>query len=49
MTIKEAIKILCYYQSWRLGKIDEMIYEPNKITQALDIVLFEVKKLKPNE
>ena len=46
MNLKEAIEILDYHQYWRLGKIDEMIYEPKKITQALDIVLFEVKKIK---
>lgn len=45
MNLKQAIEILDYHQSWRLGKTDEMIYEPKKITQALDIILDEVKKL----
>lgn len=46
MNLKEAIEILDYHQSWRLGKVDEMIYELKQITKALDIVLEEVKKIK---
>ena len=45
MEIKTAIEILEYHQEWRLGKREDMIHEPKKITQALDIVLSEVKKL----
>ncbi len=45
MKLKTAIEILDYHQEWRLGKRDEMIHEPKKLTQALDIVLSEVKKL----
>lgn len=46
MELKEAIEILDYHQSWRLGNVDEMIYEPKQITKALDIVLDAVKKIK---
>ena len=45
MELKTAIEILDYHQEWRLGKRDDMIHEPKKLTQALDIVLSEVKKL----
>lgn len=45
MELKTAIEILEYHQEWRLGKRDDMIYEPKKLTEALDIVLNEVKKL----
>lgn len=42
--LKTAIEILEYHQEWRLGKREDMIYEPKKLTEALDIVLIEVKK-----
>jgi len=45
MKLQTAIKILEYHQEWRLGKRDDMIHEPKKLTEALDIVLSEVKKL----
>lgn len=45
MELKTAIEILEYHQEWRLGKREDMIHEPKKLTQALDIVLSEVKKL----
>jgi hypothetical protein len=49
MEIQTAIEILTYHQEWRLGKRDDMIHEPKKLTEALDILLTEVKKLhKPN-
>ena len=44
MELKTAIEILEYHQEWRLGKREDMIHEPKKLTQALDIVLSEVKK-----
>ena len=44
MELKTAIEILEYHQEWRLGKREDMIYEPKKLTEALDIVLIEVKK-----
>ena len=44
MELKTAIEILEYHQEWRLGKREDMIHEPKKLTQALDIVLNEVKK-----
>ena len=45
MELKTAIEILEYHQEWRLGKRDDMIHEPKKLTEALDIVLEQVKKL----
>jgi Zn finger protein HypA/HybF involved in hydrogenase expression len=45
MELQTAIEILEYHQEWRLGKREDMIYEPKKLTMALDIVLREVKKL----
>lgn len=49
MELQTAIEILEYHQEWRLGKKEDMIHEPKKLTEALDIVLNEVKKisLKP--
>ena len=44
MELKTAIEILEYHQEWRLGKREDMIHEPKKLTEALDIVLIEVKK-----
>lgn len=46
MELQTAIEILEYHQEWRLGKRENMIYEPQKITEALNIVLSEVKKLR---
>tara|TARA_R110002050_G_C8697104_1_gene494403 strand:+ start:376 stop:645 length:270 start_codon:yes stop_codon:yes gene_type:complete len=45
MELKTAIEILDYHQEWRIGKREDMIHEPKKLTEALDIVLSEVKKL----
>lgn len=46
MELKTAIEILEYHQEWRLGKREDMIHEPKKLTEALEIVLNEVKKLE---
>jgi len=46
MKLETAIEILDYHQEWRLGKREDMIHEPKKLTEALDIVLCEVKKLQ---
>ena len=46
MELKTAIEILEYHQEWRLGNREDMIHEPKKLTEALDIVLNEVKKLE---
>ena len=46
MELQTAIEILEYHQEWRLGKREDMIYEPKKLTEALDIVLSEVKKFR---
>lgn len=47
MDLHTAIEILEYHQAWRLGKKDDMIYTSKQLTDALDIVLFEVKKRNP--
>jgi hypothetical protein len=44
MKLQTAIEILEYYQAWRLGKIEDMIHEPKELTEAMDIVLSEIKK-----
>ena len=46
MELKTAIEILEYHQEWRLGKREDMIHEPKKLTEALDMVLNEVKKYR---
>ena len=46
MELQTAIEILEYHQEWRLGKREDMIYEPKKLTEAFDIVLSEVKKFR---
>ena len=43
MTLHEAIAILEEYQAWRLGAETEMI-NPKVLTQAIDLILNEVKK-----
>ena len=43
MDLQTAIEILEYHQKWRLGEREIMIHEPKRITEALDIVLNEVK------
>jgi hypothetical protein len=45
MELQTAIEILEYHQEWRLGKREDMIHDPKKLTEALDIVLSEVKKI----
>jgi hypothetical protein len=44
MELQTAIEILEYHQEWRLGKREDMIHEPKKLTEALDVLLREVKK-----
>lgn len=44
MELQTAIEILEYHQEWRLGKREDMIHEPKKLTEALDVVLREVKE-----
>ena len=46
MELQTAIEILEYHQEWRLGKREDMINEPKKLTEAIDIVLSEVKKFR---
>ena len=45
MELKTAIEILEYHQKWRLGEREDMIHEPKKLTEALDVLLSEVKKI----
>ena len=44
MELKTALEIIEYHQEWRLGKREDMIHKPKMLTQALDIVLNEVKE-----
>ena len=46
MELKTAIEILEYHQEWRLGKREDMIHEPKKLTEAIDVVLIEIKKFE---
>ena len=39
MELKTAIEILEYHQEWRLGKREDMIHEPKKLTEAIDVIL----------
>ena len=39
MELKTAIEILEYHQQWRLGKREDMIHEPKKLTEAIDVIL----------
>jgi hypothetical protein len=44
MELKTAIEILEYHQEWRLGKREDMIHEPKKLTEAIDVVLEAVNE-----
>ena len=46
MELQTAIEIIEYHQEWRLGQREDMIHEPKKLTEALDIVLSEVKNFR---
>lgn len=46
MELKTAIEILEYHQEWRQGKRQDMIHEPKKLTEALDVLLALAKKLE---
>jgi len=45
MDLQDAIKVLDYHQRWRQGIEEDMKYKPLQLTEALDIVLEQVKKL----
>ena len=49
MELTTAIEILEYHQEWRLGKTDDMIHEPKKLTEALDVVLLNIKAMVQKE
>jgi hypothetical protein len=44
LNLINAIGILEYHQEWILGKRDDMIHEPKALTEALDVIIKEVKK-----
>ena len=44
MELETAIEILEYHQKWRLGEKEDMIHAPKKLTEAIDIVLRNVKR-----
>lgn len=44
MELQTAIEILEYHQAWRLGEKEDMIHEPKKLTEALNVVLSEAKR-----
>lgn len=44
MELKTAIEILAYHQEWRLGKREDMIHEPKKLTEAIDVILEAVNE-----
>lgn len=46
MELKTAIEILEYHQKWRLGEREDMIHEPKKLTEALDLVIKEIKNIE---
>ena len=41
MNLKEAIEILMIHNKWRLGS-DVVMVEPKKLTEAIDVVLYEL-------
>ena len=47
MELITAIEILEYHQKWRLGERDNMIHAPKELTEAIDIVIKEVKQQNP--
>lgn len=44
MELHTAIEILEYHHEWILGKREDIIHESKKLTEALGVVLSEVKK-----
>jgi len=48
MNLKQATKIIIYYQSWRLGKECEMP-NPNTITEALETFIKAVDTFKKRD
>jgi hypothetical protein len=44
MKLKKAIKILKYHNKWRTGKVDEIKYTHNVITEAIQRLLKKVHK-----
>ena len=49
MTPQKALKIITEYQSWRLGNIDKIRYEPKVITKAIDVLLETVKNMNQGD
>jgi hypothetical protein len=48
MELQTAIEIVEYHQKWRLGKREDMIHDPKKLTEALGIVI-EAANLYKNQ
>ena len=44
MNIEEAIKVLESHQAWRLGDDDVQMTDPKKLTEAIDVILFHLRK-----
>ncbi len=43
MELQTAIEIVEQFQAWRLGKTDDFMHQPKTFTEALDVVLRDVK------
>jgi len=45
MNIKKAIEVLEYHQQWRLGDDDIVQTNARELTESINIILVEVKKV----
>lgn len=43
MKFLTALKILEYHQQWRCGKLNNMIYQPSELTEAINILIASAK------
>jgi len=39
MTLEKAIEILTYHNKWRRGDVDDPVYSPKEIGEAIDIIV----------
>lgn len=37
--LQSALIVVGYYQKWRKGEIEELIYSPKDVSMALDVVI----------
>jgi hypothetical protein len=44
MKLQRAIEILEEHQSWRLGSDEETHYTTKELTEAINLVLIEIKR-----